>query len=159
MVSPLPSTRKLRVAARRTRDKQPAQLRRRLARSCGFFWRSMLSNGCAFSPKENRMPVIRANSGIITQINVFTVAEGGQQALIDLLSESARFAKETPGWLSASLHKSRDGTRVVNYAQSESIEAARAVIGRLRSAGFLDRNKALGEAHPGLYDVVFTLER
>jgi hypothetical protein len=69
------------------------------------------------------------------------------------------FAKETPGWLSASLHKSRDGTRVVNYAQSESVEAAQAVIGRLRSAGFLDRNKALGEAHPGLYDVVFTLER
>ena len=33
MVSPLPSTRKLRVAARRTRDKQPAQLRRRLARA------------------------------------------------------------------------------------------------------------------------------
>jgi hypothetical protein len=33
------------------------------------------------------------------------------------------------------------------------------VIGRLRSAGFLDRNKALGEAHPGLYDVVFTLDR
>ena len=105
------------------------------------------------------MPIIRANAGIITQINVFTVAEGGQQALIDLLSESARFAKETSGWLSASLHKSRDGTRVVNYAQSESVEAARAVIGRLRSAGFLDRNKALGEAHPGLYDVVFTLER
>ena len=61
--------------------------------------------------------------------------------------------------LSASLHRSRDGTRVVNYAQSESVEAARAVIGRLRSAGFMDRNKALGEAHPGLYDVVFTLER
>ena len=105
------------------------------------------------------MPIIRANSGIITQINLFTVPEGGQQALIDLLRESARFAKETPGWLSASLHKSRDGTRVVNYAQSESLAAARAVIDRLRGAGFLDRNKALGEAHPGLYDVVFTLER
>jgi hypothetical protein len=159
LVSPLPSARKLRVAVRRTRDKQPAQLRRRLARAHVAFWRSMPSNGCAFSNKGIRMPIIRANAGIITQINVFTVAEGGQQALIDLLSESARFAKETPGWLSASLHKSRDGTRVVNYAQSESVEAAQAVIGRLRSAGFLDRNKALGEAHPGLYDVVFTLER
>jgi hypothetical protein len=159
LVSPLPSARKLRVAARRTRDKQPAQLRRRLARAHVAFWRSTLPNGCAFSKKGNRMPIIRANAGIITQINVFTVAAGGQQALIDLLTESARFAKETPGWLSASLHKSRDGTRVVNYAQSESVEAAQAVIGRLRSAGFLDRNKALGEAQPGLYDVVFTLER
>ncbi len=105
------------------------------------------------------MPIIRPNTGIITQINVFTVPEGGQQALVDLLAESARFARETPGWLSASLHKSRDGTRVVNYAQSESAKAAQAVIERLRSAGFLKRNTALGEAHPGLYDVVFTLER
>lgn len=105
------------------------------------------------------MPIIRANTDIVTQINTFTVAEGGQQALIELLTESAHFARETPGWLSASLHKSRDGTRVVNYAQSENEEAARNVILRLRAAGFLERNKALGEAHPGLYDVVFTLER
>jgi hypothetical protein len=105
------------------------------------------------------MPIIRANTGIVTQINSFTVPDGGQQALIDLLMDSARFARETPGWLSASLHKSRDGTRVVNYAQSESADAARRVIERLRDAGFLERNKALGEAHPGLYDVVFTLDR
>jgi hypothetical protein len=105
------------------------------------------------------MPIIRANSGIVTQINTFTVPTGGQQPLIDLLMESALFARETPGWLSASLHTSRDGTRVVNYAQSESIESAQLVIERLRQAGFLQRNKALGDAHPGLYDVVFTLDR
>jgi quinol monooxygenase YgiN len=105
------------------------------------------------------MPIIRANTGTITQINVFTVPEGGQDALIKLLSEAARFSRETPGWLSASLHKSRDGTRVVNYAQSESPEAAQAVIERLRDNGFLARNEALGEAHPGLYEVVFTLDR
>ena len=105
------------------------------------------------------MPIIRANTGIVTQINTFTVHEGGQQALIDLLIESATFARETPGWLSASLHKSRDGKRVANYAQSENDDAARRVIDRLRHAGFLDRNKAMGEAHPGLYDVVFTLDK
>jgi len=48
---------------------------------------------------------------------------------------------------------------VVNYAQSESVEAAQRVITRLRDAGWLERNKALGEAHPGLYEVVFTLEK
>ncbi len=104
------------------------------------------------------MPIIRSQAGIITQINVFTVPDGGQDALIAHLSEAARFASGTPGWLSASLHKSRDGTRVVNYAQSASMEAAEAVIARLRDGGFLDRNRAFGEAHPGLYDVVFTLE-
>jgi hypothetical protein len=105
------------------------------------------------------VPIIYANTGIITQINVFTVPEGGQQALIDSLAEAAKFASATPGWISASLHRSRDGTRVVNYAQSESPEAAKRVIDRLREGGWLERNKALGEAHPGLYDVVFTLER
>jgi antibiotic biosynthesis monooxygenase (ABM) superfamily enzyme len=105
------------------------------------------------------VPIIEANTGVVTQINIFTVPEGGQQALIDFLSEAARFASTTPGWISASVHRSRDGTRIVNYAQSENIEAARRIIERLREGGWLERNKALGEAHPGLYDVVFTLER
>jgi hypothetical protein len=105
------------------------------------------------------MPIIKANAGIVTQINVFTVPQGQPQPLIDVLSEAARFASAIPGWLSASLHRSQDGTRVVNYAQSDSPGAAQAIITRLREAGYLDRNKAFGEAHPGLYDVVFTLER
>jgi hypothetical protein len=108
---------------------------------------------------EKTMPTIKANSGIITQINVFTVPDGGQQSLIDVLAEAAKYACDVPGWLSASLHRSRDGTRVVNYAQSESPKAAQLVIERLREGGFLERNKSLGEAHPGLYEVVFTLER
>jgi hypothetical protein len=105
------------------------------------------------------MPTINANTAIVTQINVFTVPEGGQQALIDFLQEAAKFASSTPGWLSASVHRSRDGTRVVNYAQSENLEAAQRIINRLREGGWLEGNKGLGEAHPGLYEVVFTLEK
>jgi hypothetical protein len=104
------------------------------------------------------MPTIKANTQVVTQINVFTVPEGGQQALIDALTEAAIFASTTRGWISASVHRSIDGTHVVNYAQSESREAAQLIIERLRSGGWLDRNKALGKAHPGLYEVVFTLE-
>jgi Antibiotic biosynthesis monooxygenase len=105
------------------------------------------------------MTIIRANSGVVTQINVFTVPVGGQQMLIDVLTEAIMCAREEPGWLSANLHKSLDGTRIVNYAQSESAAAADAIIGRLKRAGFLDRNKAYGEAHPGLYEVVATFSR
>lgn len=103
--------------------------------------------------------VIKAHSSIITQINVFDVPEGGQPPLIDLLKDAAAFARTTPGWISASLHRSLDGRKVVNYAQSESLEAAKAVIDRLREAGYLDRNKAFGAANPGLYEVVYTLDR
>jgi hypothetical protein len=105
------------------------------------------------------MPIIDISTGLITQINVFTVPPGGQLALIELLSDSARFARTTPGWVSASIHRSLDGTRVVNYAQSASLEAAEQIISRLRDGGWLARNKALGEAHPGLYEVAFTLEK
>jgi antibiotic biosynthesis monooxygenase (ABM) superfamily enzyme len=105
------------------------------------------------------VPIINANTEVVTQINVFTVPEGGQQALIDSLKKAAKFSSATPGWLSASVHRSRDGTRVVNYAQSENLEAAQRIIDHLRKAGWLERNKSLGEAHPGLYDVVFTLEK
>ena len=105
------------------------------------------------------MPTIKENAGIITQINVFTVPKGGQQALIDQLAEAAKFARTASGWLSASLHRSLDGTKVVNYAQSDSPEAAQRIIDKLQAGGWLERNKLLGEAHPGLYEVVFTLER
>jgi hypothetical protein len=64
-----------------------------------------------------------------------------------------------PGWISANIHKSLDGKQVVNYAQCESQEAMEGVVAKLRAEGFLDRNKLLGQAHPGLYEVVFTLEK
>jgi hypothetical protein len=105
------------------------------------------------------MPKIVAGNGIVTQINVFTAAPGQQQALIELLIEAANWAKPTPGWMSASLHRSLDGTRVVNYAQCQDMVAWEAVMRRLKEADFLERNKRLGTAAPGLYEAVYTLEK
>ena len=104
------------------------------------------------------MPIIRANAGIITQINVFTVPEGGQQVLIDLLQEAAISCRAVPGWMSASLHRSLDGSRVVNYAQAQDEAAMRRVFEHLRKNGFLERDKALGQAHPGLYEATAIVE-
>ncbi len=104
------------------------------------------------------MPVIRVGSSV-TQINVFTVESGQQQPLIDYLARAAQVASEVPGWLSASLHRSLDGTRVVNYAQSEDLAAAQRVIQHLKAQGLIDGNKAFGQAQPGLYEVSFTLDR
>lgn len=105
------------------------------------------------------MPIIKANTGIITQINIFTVPQGGQQPLIDHLTHAARTAREVDGWLSASLHRSLDGTRVANYAQSMDRDSARRVFDHLTAKGLIDGNRRYGEAHPGLYEVAFTLER
>ena len=105
------------------------------------------------------MPIIAPNTGIVTQINVFTVPQGGQLPLIELLDEAARACREVPGWISASLHRSLDGTRVVNYAQTRDAAAMTCVFERLQADGFIARNQALGRAAPGLYEVVRTLER
>ena len=67
------------------------------------------------------MPVIESNRGVVTQINVFTVKPENQQALIDLLIDSARSVCHLPGWKSASIHRSFDGKTVVNYAQSSDM--------------------------------------
>lgn len=105
------------------------------------------------------MPTIKAKTGLITQINVFTVPPHGQEPLIELLKEAATSCRSVPGWRSASLHRSLDGTRVVNYAQAEDESAMNRVFEHLQAEGFIERNKLLGEAHPGLYEVVFTLDR
>jgi hypothetical protein len=105
------------------------------------------------------MSIIRANEGIITQINLFTCEAENQQPLVDVLVESARSVCHMPGWLSANIHRSLDGKRVVNYAQCDGLEASEQIIDKLRADGLLDRNKLFGEAHPGLYEVVFTLQR
>ncbi|HEX4223011.1 MAG TPA: antibiotic biosynthesis monooxygenase [Pseudonocardiaceae bacterium] len=104
------------------------------------------------------MPEIHVGSAV-TQINVFTVEPDQQLPLIDYLARAARVAGEVPGWMSASLHRSLDGTRVVNYAQTEDLDAAQQVIRHLKARGMIDGNKAFGQANPGLYEVTFTLDR
>jgi antibiotic biosynthesis monooxygenase (ABM) superfamily enzyme len=105
------------------------------------------------------MPTIVSNQGVVTQINVFTTDPERIDALVALLTEAAHFVRDVPGWMSASLHVSQERDRVVNYAQCRDLESWRAVMDRLVQGGFLERNRRLGVAHPGLYEVVATIVR
>jgi heme-degrading monooxygenase HmoA len=52
---------------------------------------------------------------------VFTVVPERQQELVDLLVEATeQVMVGLPGFVSANIHRSDDGTRVVNYAQWRS---------------------------------------
>jgi Antibiotic biosynthesis monooxygenase len=104
------------------------------------------------------MPTIQSNSSVITQINVFTVKPQNQQALIDHLIDAAAVASRVPGWQSISVHRSLDGQSVVNYAQADSMEAQSNIFDELLERGIINRGHQLGEAHPGLYEVVYTKE-
>jgi len=67
------------------------------------------------------MTEIVQNNTIATLINVFTVAPEHQQQLADVLIEATESViKKLPGFVSANIHKSLDGTHVVNYAQWRS---------------------------------------
>jgi hypothetical protein len=103
------------------------------------------------------MPSIETGTGIVTHINVFAVAREKQQLLVDSLIETVNAARPVPGWLSASIHRSYDGTQVVNYVQFRSHEAAQAVLKHLAAGGYIQRNTSLGSVVPGRYEVVYTI--
>jgi quinol monooxygenase YgiN len=64
---------------------------------------------------------IRKGRDVLTLVNVFTVRPENQQKLVDLLVEATdKTMRKLPGFLSASIHRSLDGTKVVNYAQWRS---------------------------------------
>lgn len=69
------------------------------------------------------MITITQNGGVVTLINVLSCDPQNQQQLID---SWIRATEETlgklPGIISAARHRSKEGTRVVNYAQWENPE-------------------------------------
>ena len=55
---------------------------------------------------------------MVTLINVFMVVPEDQRRLLELLAEATESVmRGLPGFVSANLHKSLDGTKVANYAQ------------------------------------------
>ncbi len=104
------------------------------------------------------MPIIRANTGVVTQINVFTVKPERQVELVAVLEKAPEIAREVPGWISASVHKSYDGTQVTNYAQSTSHESWDLMMNRLISAGIIAKLNEIATPAPKLYECVFTVE-
>jgi len=104
------------------------------------------------------VPIIRANTGVVTQINVFTVVPERQAELVSVLKEATVIAREVPGWISASVHKSYDGTQVTNYAQSTSHETWDLMMDKLFKAGIIERLNEIATPAPKLYECVYTLE-
>lgn len=67
------------------------------------------------------MSTIAKKNDLITVIVIFSVAPEQQQELIDNIVEFVETSvKLQPGFISASIHKSLDGVRVMNYAQWKS---------------------------------------
>lgn len=63
---------------------------------------------------------VSKEGNLVTLINVFETTPEQQQALIEQWTHFTEEIKEEPGVIGIALHKSTDGTRMINYAQWRS---------------------------------------
>ncbi|MFB7493706.1 antibiotic biosynthesis monooxygenase family protein [Streptomyces sp. NPDC056161] len=95
---------------------------------------------------------------VATLINIFTVSPDRQDELVELL---ARATEETmrhqPGFIRANFHASKDGLRVINYAQWESEEHYRAMLANPEARVHMDQAaKIATDVQPRLFRVCST---
>lgn len=65
---------------------------------------------------------ISVADGYYTLVNMFTVRPEDQRRMYDEIVDVTGVIRRFPGFVSANVHLSEDGTRVVNYAQWRSRE-------------------------------------
>jgi quinol monooxygenase YgiN len=90
-------------------------------------------------------------------INVFAVDPANQQQLLDLLTNATETSvRNVPGFISAKLHRSLDGTKVAMYAQWRSVETYQAMRENPDPLPYLQKAHAIAKFEPGIYEVVKT---
>ena len=103
------------------------------------------------------MTTISKINKLVTIINVFTVEPANQQQLLDLLaSVTETSVRHMPGFISANLHRSLDGTKVAMYAQWRSVDDYQAMRDNPAPQPYLQQALAVATFEPGIYEVVET---
>jgi heme-degrading monooxygenase HmoA len=91
----------------------------------------------------------------VTLINVFTVDPANQQKLVEVLIEATEQVMcKLPGFVSANIHRSLDGTRVANYAQWRSQADFQAMFANPAVVPHIQKCKELATYDASLYEVV-----
>ncbi len=105
----------------------------------------------------NPTTTITTDGQLLTLINVFTVEPENQQQLIDVLTEATTATMTgQPGFISANLHGSADGRRVVNYAQWRSQDDFDAMQANPEAGTHMRQAATLATFDPIICDVIFT---
>jgi quinol monooxygenase YgiN len=101
------------------------------------------------------MTTISLSCKLVTLINVFTVEPANQQQLLELLARATETAvRHAPGFISSSLHRGLDGTKVTMYAQWRSVEDYQAMRENPAPLPYLQQALAIARFEPGMYEVV-----
>lgn len=100
------------------------------------------------------MATITKGADLVTLVNIFTVQPDEQDKLATLLIEATeQTMKELPGFVSASIHKSLDGKKVINYAQWRRREDFEAIRQHPEAARHMAAAAALATFEPILCEV------
>jgi quinol monooxygenase YgiN len=88
-------------------------------------------------------------------INVFTVAPANQQRLVEILTAATETTvNRAEGFISATLHRSLDGTKVTMYAQWRSMADYQAMRADPAPRPFFEEALSIASFDPGIYEVV-----
>ncbi len=101
------------------------------------------------------MTIISKDLKLITFINVFKVQPQNQHRLVELLEKvTYGSVRHAPGFVSSSLHRSLDGTKVTMYAQWRSMEHYETMRLDPRPGPYLEEALTFATFEPGAYEVV-----
>ena len=91
----------------------------------------------------------------VTLINTFRVQPSEQQRLIELLTQATEHSvRNAPGFISARLHRSIDGTKVTMYSQWRSSRDYEAMRADPAPLPYLTEALKIATFEPGMYEVV-----
>jgi quinol monooxygenase YgiN len=107
--------------------------------------------------RRNEMRVSREGN-LVTLINVFETKPEQQKELIEQWIRFVEEVKGEPGMIGTALHRSKDGTHVVNYAQWRSEADLDRFLKKYRAQREARRPLAL-RVDPHLYEVVYLYEQ
>lgn len=102
--------------------------------------------------------LISKEGNLITLINVFETTSEQQQALIDQWIRFTEVVRNEPGYLGTALHKSTDGTRMINYAHWRSQAEFDAFVQRY-TPDFAQFRQHASRLDPHTYEVAYLDER
>ena len=101
------------------------------------------------------MSTIDKNADLMTLVNVFTVKPENQEKLVTLLTDATeQVMRSLPGFISANIHRSLDGTKVVNYAQWKTETDFQAMRKDPEAGKHMKAAAALAEFDPIVCEVV-----
>lgn len=100
---------------------------------------------------------ISKTNDLVTVINLFSTEPKNQLKLLESLIElSNKFVEKQPGFISANVHRSFDGKRVISYAQWKTKEDYQSIYANSEAKPYLDKIKTISKFNWNLYEVVYT---